>query len=88
MNMTTEVIEMGKISARGQVAIPIEIRDQMGLRKGEKVLFVLADDTLILKKVTLDSFSKITGHLKKRAAKLGLKEENMSELVHKFRKRK
>lgn len=86
--MTTEVIEMGKISARGQVAIPTEIRNQMGLHEGEKVLFVLADDTLILKRVTLDSFAKITKPLKERAAKLGLKEEDVPDLVHKFRQRK
>lgn len=36
-----EAIEMGTISARGQVAIPAEIREKMHLKEGEKVLFML-----------------------------------------------
>ena len=86
--MGTEIIEMGKISSRGQVAIPSDIRNRMGLHEGEKVLFVLADDTLILKKITMKSFAQITQPLKDRVAKLGLKEEEVPRIVHKFRKPK
>ena len=48
----SEIIEMGTISSKGQVAIPLQIRDEMGLEEGSKVLFVLADETLLIKRVT------------------------------------
>ena len=80
----TEIIEMGKISSRGQVAIPSDIRNQLGLQEGSKVLFVLEDDTLLMKKVTAESFAQLTKPL--RDAKKKIKEEDVTDLIHKLRK--
>lgn len=82
--MKTEIIDMGKVSSRGQIAIPSDIRSQMGLREGEKVLFMLQDDTLLMKRVTAQTFESITRPLKE--AKKKIKEEDVSELVHQLRK--
>ena len=84
----TELIEMGKISSRGQIAIPSDIRQEMGLHEGTKVLFVVEDDTLIMKKVTLSSFAEITKPLKEAAKKAGLKQSDVEGIVHRARKRK
>ena len=46
-----ELIEMGTVSSRGQICIPNDIRENMGLKEGNKVLFVLTDGSLIMKKV-------------------------------------
>ena len=46
-----ETIEIGTVSARGQIAIPTEIREKMHLKEGEKLLFFLEGDSLLLKKV-------------------------------------
>ena len=82
----TEIVEMGKISSRGQVAIPSDIRNQLGLQEGSKVLFVLEDDTLLMKKVTAESFAQLTKPL--RDAKKKIKEEDVTDLIHKLRKSK
>ena len=82
--METEIVDMGKISSRGQIAIPSDIRTRMGLNEGEKVLFMLQDDTLLMKKVTAQSFESITQPL--RDAKKKINEEDVSELIHKLRK--
>ena len=76
-------VEMGKISSRGQIAIPSDIRNQMGLHEGEKVLFILQEDTLLMKKVTAESFKNITKPL--REARKKIREEDVSELVHRLR---
>ncbi len=81
-------IDMGKISSRGQIAIPSDIRSQLGLEEGSKVLFVTKDDTLLIKKVTEDSFDQITSPLKLAAKKAGMKEKDVSDIIHKFRKQK
>ncbi len=83
----SEIIEMGTMSSKGQVAIPSPIRDEMGLEEGSKVLFVLTDDTLLIKKVSTKTFAEITKPLKEAAKKAGLKEEDVVGLVRRARKK-
>jgi len=84
----SEIIEIGTVSSRGQIAIPIDIRNEMGLVEGQKVLFLLGDDTLLIKKVTTQSFEELTRPLKEAAKKAGLKESKVSEIIHRFRSKK
>ena len=85
MKMDT-VIEMGKISSRGQVAIPSDIRSHLGLVEGSKVLFFLENDTVLMKKVSVESFAELTKPL--REAKKKIREEDVPALIHRFRKSK
>ena len=82
--MGIEIFEMGSISSRGQVAIPSDIRKEMRLEEGTKVLFILEDDTLIMKKVTSETFAEITKPL--READKKIKEDEVVDLIHKMRK--
>ncbi len=82
------MVEMGSISSRGQIAIPSDIRKNMGLEEGTKVLFILENDTLIMKKVTSETFSAITAPFKEKARKEGFNESEVNDIVHKFRKSK
>jgi|TARA_B100001971_G_scaffold211611_1_gene239705 AbrB family looped-hinge helix DNA binding protein len=79
-------IEMGKISSRGQIAIPSDIRAQLGLEEGSKVMFFAENDTLLVKKVTTKTFAEITRPL--REAKKKIREEDVPDLIHKLRKNK
>ncbi|MBU0930344.1 MAG: AbrB/MazE/SpoVT family DNA-binding domain-containing protein [Nanoarchaeota archaeon] len=81
-----ELIEMGTVSSRGQIAVPADIRKEMGLKEGNKVLFILTNDSLLIKKVTTQSFEEITRPLKKAAKKSGLKESDVVDIVHRARK--
>ena len=81
-----DLIEIGKISSRGQIAIPSEIREKMGLEEGTKVLFLLENDTLLIKRITQRSFAEITKPL--REARKKIKEEEVVDLIHRFRKSK
>lgn len=82
--MTTGVIDMGTISSRGQVAIPSEIRNKLRLEEGSKVLFLLENDVLIMKKITSETFKSITEPLKKATKKIS--EDKVVNIVHKIRK--
>src|SRR3989338_2463403 len=83
-----EIIEMGTISSRGQIAIPADIRREMKLKEGEKVLFLLEEDTLLIKRVMPQSFAEITRPLKEAAKKAGMREEDVPEIITRFRKKK
>ena len=41
----------GKVSEKGQVVIPIQIRKALGLKKGSKVLFELNNGEITIKKL-------------------------------------
>ena len=83
-----EKIEMGTVSSRGQICIPNDIRKEMGLKEGNKILFVLTDDSLLIKKVTTKTFVEITKPLKEAAKKAGMREEDVPGMMHQFRKNK
>lgn len=51
-----EKLEITSMSSRGQVVIPLDIRELLGLREGEKFVVVGEDDTVLLKKITMPSF--------------------------------
>lgn len=80
------MIEMGTVSSRGQICIPNGIREGMGLKEGNKVLFVLTDGSLLIKKVNMQTFAEITKPL--REAKKKIKEEEVVDLIHRLRKSK
>ncbi|MBI5227725.1 AbrB/MazE/SpoVT family DNA-binding domain-containing protein [Candidatus Micrarchaeota archaeon] len=80
----SEVLEMGKVSARGQIAIPVQIRKEMGLEEGSKVIFFLEEDTLLIKRVNSQTWAQITAPL--RSQKKKIKEEDVNDLIHRMRK--
>lgn len=83
-----EIIEMGTVSSRGQICIPNDIREEMKLEEGNKVLFVLNDGSLLVRKVTTQSFAELTRPLREAAKTAGLKESDVDGIIHRFRKEK
>ncbi|MBS3135962.1 AbrB/MazE/SpoVT family DNA-binding domain-containing protein [Candidatus Woesearchaeota archaeon] len=80
------MIEMGKISSRGQVAIPTGIRNHLGLNEGSKVLFFTDDNSLVIKKITEQTFADITKP--PREAKKKIKEKDVPGMIHRLRNSK
>lgn len=83
-----DLIELGTVSSRGQLCIPTNIRAQMGLEEGSRVLFLLSSDALVVKKVSSQTFAEITAPLKAEMKKSGMKEGDVPALISKVRSRK
>ena len=83
-----EKIEMATVSSRGQICIPSDMREEMGLKEGSKVLFLLNGDSIIIKKVSMQTWEEVTKPLKEAMAKTDLKESDVVDLIHRFRKEK
>jgi bifunctional DNA-binding transcriptional regulator/antitoxin component of YhaV-PrlF toxin-antitoxin module len=64
------------------------MREELGLADGSKVLFVRVNDSLMLKKVNMQTFEEITKPLKEEAKRLGLKESDAVGMVHRARQKK
>jgi AbrB family looped-hinge helix DNA binding protein len=45
-----EIEDVTKVSSKGQVVIPKEIRERLGILPGEKIIVMTRDDEIVLKK--------------------------------------
>ena len=45
-----QMIELGKITSKGQITIPKDIRDALGISGGDRILFEKKDGEVIIKK--------------------------------------
>jgi antitoxin PrlF len=84
--MDLGVVEMGSVSSRGQIAIPSEIRKELGLEEGSKVIFTVKDDAIILRKITAASWEELTRPF--TSAKKKIREGDVPDLIHKLRREK
>lgn len=78
-----ENIEITSVSSRGQVVIPQSLRDRLKIHEGEKFVIIGEDNTIVLKKLEMPSFSGIDKLLKKTrefAKQKGLKEAVIKRL--------
>ncbi len=85
-------VELTKMSSRGQIVIPQDIRDRLGFKEGEAFAVTGSKDTLLLKRISMPSKAEIMGEWQrinaegqKHAKKLGVKEKDVTGLIHKGR---
>jgi AbrB family looped-hinge helix DNA binding protein len=79
-----------KLSSRGQVVIPEQIRDQMHLHPGDQFVVFSEKDVVILKMITRpDSreFNDLIAKAHQIAKKIGLKEIDIDEAIKEVRKK-
>ena len=84
-----EKLEITSMSSRGQVVIPLDVREQLGLKEGEKFVVVGGDDTVILKKVTMPSFKNFDRLLKKTqqfAKRKGITKADVESAIKRSRR--
>jgi len=84
-----EKLEITSMSSRGQVVIPLDIREQLGLKEGEKFVVLGENDTIILKKVTMTSFKNFDKLLQKTqqfAKERGITKADVKVAINKARK--
>lgn len=79
-------MEVAKVSSKGQITIPIEIRKKLNLKEGDKVLFVEEEGKIILLNAGYVAIKSIQEKMKGEAEKQGLKtEEDVLELTDEIR---
>lgn len=74
-----------KVSSKGQVVIPANVRKAANLKKGEKILAIAIDDTVILKKVIDESFEEAMKPVWAKVRQMGLSEEDINDLINEAR---
>ncbi len=84
-----------KMSSRGQIVIPQDIREEIKASEGTIFSVVSAKDTIVLKKISTPSKEDLIKEIevialegRKRAEKLSIKESDVPGIVQKVRKSK
>ncbi len=79
-----------KMSSRGQIVIPEEIRDKMGLHSGDQFLVVAENDVVILKAITppnVDEYRDLIKKTRKAAKSAGLTPDGLKSVIKAARKK-
>jgi AbrB family looped-hinge helix DNA binding protein len=80
-----------KMSSKGQVVIPENIRKQLNLKEGAQFVVLGEKDVVILKNITppsMDEFNELIVKARKSAKKAGLKQSDVEDAILKVRGKK
>jgi AbrB family looped-hinge helix DNA binding protein len=80
-----------RLSTRGQVVIPEEVRNELGLNEGDQFVVIGQGDTVILKVIAppkLEDFQELLSQARAEAKKAGVKKADLKSAIAKVRRRK
>lgn len=80
-----------KLSSRGQVVIPEEIRSRLGLETGAQFVVIGEGDVVILKAIhppDMSEFDTVVERARKAAKKAGLKRSDVADAIDRVRREK
>lgn len=80
-----------KMSSKGQIVIPEEIRKRLGLKPGAQFVVVGDRDVVILKAISplsMDDFDDLITEARRQARKSGMKRSDISRAVSAVRGRR
>jgi AbrB family looped-hinge helix DNA binding protein len=82
-------MELAKVTSKGQITIPVEIRKKLGLKEGDKVLFIEEGEKVIMMNSTLLALKEAQKEFTGEAEKAGLKDEqDVVDFIKEMRKEK
>ena len=80
-------MEVARITTKGQITIPVEIRRKLNLKEGDKIIFLEQDGRIYFENAALMAFTRIQESLTGEAEKAGINSpEEMNKLVKEIRK--
>jgi AbrB family looped-hinge helix DNA binding protein len=80
-----------KMSSKGQVVIPEEIRKRLRLKAGSRFVVVGEKDTVVFKAISppsMDEFDDLLDEARRQARKAGMKRSDISAALKKVRARR
>jgi len=82
-------IETTKMSSKGQIVIPEEIRKKLGLKTGDKFIVMGDKDVVILKTLStpsINEFDKLIKEARKQARRTGIRKSDVLNAVKEARR--
>ena len=69
-------MEVAKITSRGQVTIPIDIRKKLGVKEGDKIIFLEDEGRIFVANAARIALANIRDAFAGEAERLGIKDED------------
>ncbi len=69
-------MELAKVTSKGQVTIPVEIRRKLGIKTGDKVLFMEESGRVYMMNSSMDALREAQRAFVGEAERLGLKNDD------------
>ena len=86
---TAHAIATTTLSSKGQVVIPEDVRDELGLKEGAQFVVLGRRDVVILKVInppSLQSFDSLIAQARQQARKAGLRKQDVAKVIRKVRR--
>lgn len=80
-------MDLAKVTSKGQVTIPIDIRKKLGLKNGDKVLFVEEAGRIYMMNSSMDAFREAQMEFAGEADRVGIRDdEDIVNMIKELRK--
>jgi len=82
------MVNITKVSSKGQIVIPLEIRERMMLKEGNLLIISDNDDSICMKKIELPkikSWKETTKPFREAARKSNFSNDNLKKLIEESR---
>ncbi len=69
-------MELAKVTSKGQITIPVEIRKKLGIKSGDKVLFIEESGKIYMINSSMEALKEAQAAFSGEAERLGLKNDD------------
>ena len=81
-------MELAKITMRGQITIPVGIRNRLGVKDGDKVIFIEENGRVIIENAAMVALQNAQESFAGEAERLGIRtEQDVVDLVKEVRRK-
>ena len=82
-------MELAKITLRGQITIPVGIRKKLGVKDGDKVIFIEENGRIVMENSVRVALRDVQDAFQGEADRLGLKnDKDVVNMIKEIRKEK
>lgn len=80
-------MELAKVTSKGQITIPIDIRKKLGIKEGDKILFVEERGRVIIMNSSMEALRTAQDAFAGEAERLGLEsEQDVADMISELRR--
>jgi AbrB family looped-hinge helix DNA binding protein len=84
--MQSILVDNAKVMAKGQVTLPKDIREALGVKTGDRVTLISRDNQVIMMNSAVYAMKLLQSSMEGEAAKAGLHtEEDVADLIREMR---
>ena len=84
--METVLVDNAKVMAKGQITLPKDIRDALGVQTGDRVTLIRKEDQVIMMNAAVYAMKMLQTAMKGEAEKAGIKsDDDVSAMIAEMR---